>query len=492
MLVRGAQPACSKKADSAAQPAVEPRGWANQRPRREAEQALRNTVVAFAHWAKLRGYTKCETAAGLGIPSRTLYRWQRQRSSPLRPRGRKPRCCSDEERRAVVATLVKLGPCTGMPTLIAHHPQIARAELREIKRDYRRSWRIKNTYPMTRLFWTAPGTVWAMDFTMPESLIDGKFVRVLVVRRASPVDWRESGAWRSGRRASAAKASGYTLLALPCTGEDSDTVLSGLQSLFELHGAPLVIKSDNGSAFAETRVQALLAEKNVLQLFSPPYYPRYNVTPVRWTGVSAKLCVAAGVSAPIKERRIGELKNRTKYLAELNLRPEAWSSSDLQNAVHIANEIIRPWGWRKPTRAEVWNARTSITDEQRKNLAELRAVLRLQRSRNSAELCRAAGASAPTHGPNRTVADEVRDQPITHEAAFRARSATDRSEATAWLRKGTAGGRSTPAPGSGQSALETLSKHELASLERHSIEGALEQLGFLCYQERRYTPPIKL
>ena len=374
---------------------------------------MRNTVVTFVHWAKARGYTKCETAAGLGIPSRTLYRWQRQRSSSPRPRGRKPRCCSDEERRAVVATLVKLGPRTGMPTLIAHHPQIARSELREIKREHRRNWRRRNTYLMTRLFWTTPGTVWAMDFTMPESLIDGKFVRVLVVRDL---------------------ASGFTLLALPCMGEDSDTVLIGLQSLFELHGAPLVIKSDNGSAFAESRVQALLAEKNVLQLFSPPYYPRYNGS-----------C----------ERGIGWVKARTKYLAELNLRPHAWSSSDLQNAVHFVNEITRPWGWRKPTRTEVWSARASITDEQRKNLAELRA----------AKL-----------GPNRTVADEVRDQPITHEAAFRPG----------------AGGRSTPAPGSGQSVLETLSKHELASLERHSIEGALEQLGFLCYQERRYTPPIKL
>ncbi len=312
-----------------------------------------------------------------------------------------------------MTTLEKLGPRTGIPTLIAHHPQIARAELREIKRDYRRNWRRVHTYPMTRLCWTTPGTVWAMDFTKPESLIDGKFVRVLVVRDL---------------------ASGYTLLALPCMGEDSDTVLTGLQSLFELHGAPLVIKSDNGSAFAENRVQALLAEKNVLQLFSPPYYPRYNGS-----------C----------ERGIGELKNRTKYLAELNLRPDAWSSSDLQNAVHIANESIRPWGWRKPTRAEVWNARKPVTDEQRKNLAELRA----------AKL-----------GQNRTVADEVRDQPITLEAA---------------LRPG-AGGSETPAPGSGQSALETLSKHELASLERHSIEGALEQLGFLCYWERRFSPPIKL
>ena len=75
-------------------------------------------------------------------------------------------------------------------------------------------------------------------------------------------------------------------------------MLSGLQSLFDLYGAPLVVKSDNGSAFAESRVQALLAEKNVLQLFSPPHYPRYNVD--RQRREKAELRGAAGASAPTK------------------------------------------------------------------------------------------------------------------------------------------------------------------------------------------------
>lgn len=374
---------------------------------------VRRNVVALARKAKGEGMRKCEIAARLALPARTLSHWQKHCSDPAKARGPRPRRATDSQRSEVVATLTRLGPRTGLPTLRALHPELTRTQLYEILDDFRRAWRKERRYPMTRLCWTTPGTVWAMDFTVPESLIDGKFVRVLVVRDL---------------------ASGYTLLALPCMGEDSDTVLSGLQSLFELHGAPLVIKCDNGSAFAETRVQALLAEKNVLQLFSPPYYPRYNGS-----------C----------ERGIGELKNRTKYLAELNLRPQAWSSSDLQNAVHIANEIIRPWGWRKPTHADVWNARKSVTDEQRKNLAELRA----------AKL-----------GRNSTRADEVRAQSTTLEAA---------------LRPG-AGGSETPAPGSGQRVLENLSKHELASLERKALADALAELGFLSYRRRQFTPPIKL
>ena len=204
-----------------------------------------------------------------------------------------------------------------------------------------------------------------------------------------------------------------------------------LSQLLKLHGAPLVLKSDNGSAFIDERVRHLLAENSVQHLFSPPYWPRYNGA-----------C----------ERAIGWLKTRVRHLAELDLRPESWSSSDLQRARAIANEITRPWGHRGPSRAEVWNTRKPITDEQRKSLAELRA----------AKL-----------GPNRTRADEVRAS-NTLEAA---------------LRPG-AGGRSTPAPGSGQNAPTTLSKHEQASLERTALAAALADLGFLCYRRRRFTPPI--
>ena len=386
------------------------------------------------HWAKRKGWRKCETAARLALPVRTLYHWQKHCSLPATARGPKPRRATQEQRAAIVATLIELGPQTGLPTLRALHPELTRAQLHEILDDFRRKWRQERRYPMTRLCWTTPGNVWAMDFTKPKSPIDGIFERVLVVRDL---------------------ASGYTQLTLPCHAEDSDTVHIALQSLFDLYDAPLVMKTDNGGAFIAGHVQGLLAAKNVLQLFSPPYYPRYNGS-----------C----------EQGIGGLKLRAEYQAELNFErllwsrekaelcgaagasapplPNAWSSRDLQRAQSIGNEILRPWGHKRPTRAEVWNARKPVTDEQRKCLAELRA----------AKL-----------GPNRTRADEVR-APIHAEAA---------------LRPG-AGGSATPAPGSGQSAPETLSKKERASLERKAIADALEQLGFLSYWRRRFTPPIKL
>src|SRR5262249_52130608 len=53
-------------------------------------------------------------------------------------------------------------------------------------------------------------------------------------------------------------------------------VTGALTSLFVQHGPPLVLKSDNGSAFGAGVVQELLAGVGVIPLFSPPYWPRDN------------------------------------------------------------------------------------------------------------------------------------------------------------------------------------------------------------------------
>ena len=68
---------------------------------------------------------KCELAAKLALPLRTLSYWQKHASEPARVRGPKPRLATPEQRAAVVATLIKLGPQTGLPTLRAQHPTTA-------------------------------------------------------------------------------------------------------------------------------------------------------------------------------------------------------------------------------------------------------------------------------------------------------------------------------------------------------------------------------
>jgi hypothetical protein len=78
------------------------------------------------------------------------------------------------------------------------------------------------------LHWQVPGSVWAMDFTEAPAAIDGLFPYVLAVRDL---------------------ASGRQLLWLPIRAGNGQETRWALASLFALHGAPLILKSDNGSPF---------------------------------------------------------------------------------------------------------------------------------------------------------------------------------------------------------------------------------------------------
>lgn len=337
---------------------------------------------------------------------------------PTRNRGRPLQRGTIEQRNRALDTLVKLGPHAGLPCLRALHPELSRAELAHMQRRFRRAWRRGHRGWVTRLRWSAPGTVWAMDFTQPDVAIEGTFTRVLFVRDL---------------------ASGCTLLARPCLSESSEVTVNALTGLFAVLGPPLVLKSDNGSAFASGEVQLLLEQNSVIPLFSPPYWPRYNGS-----------C----------ERGLGWLKVRARHFNELEQHDGTWSSSDLQRASAVANLLSRPWGWNKPTPGQAWNARKPITAEQRQSLVELRKA-------RLAEFCCAE------FGLNSSRAEALRAPRITNQEA---------------IRPG-AGGHEPPPPGPADDA-RILSKHERASLERKATASALVDLGFLSYWRKRFTPPV--
>ncbi len=74
--------------------------------------------------------------------------------------------------------------------------------------------------------------------------------------------------------------------------EQAGPVMEILETLFVEHGAPLVIKADNGSPFISGDLRALLDRWGVRLLLSPPRTPRYNGS-----------CEAG----------IGSMKKRTRY-----------------------------------------------------------------------------------------------------------------------------------------------------------------------------------
>ena len=302
------------------------RGLARQQPRRQRENLLRSHIAAFRSWTDQQGLTLHQTADLLRLCPRTLRQWHdalRGQPSPIQPLGRPTLRSTRQQRNQVIEFLDEFGPATGVPTLQESFPTMPRAELEDLLKRYRRVWRQRHYEALHILRWQTPGTVWAMDFTEAPSPVDGLYPYLLAVRDL---------------------ASGQQLLWLPCRDANAEQTRLALEPLFRLHGPPLVLKSDNGSPFIAGDTLGLLLAWNVIPLFSPPYWPRYNGA------------IEAGN---------GSLKTRTERHAAHSGRATFWTWNDAAAAQAEANATARPKGPTGPTPDELWAARTVITPEER-------------------------------------------------------------------------------------------------------------------------------
>jgi putative transposase len=298
------------------------RNGAAQRRQRQLEQATRQHAVQALDWLLHQGWTQLQAADLLHLSDRTLRCWRqtlRVHNPPWHLLGRPPVRSPREQRNDVIQLLDELGPGLGLPTLRDCFPEMARAELADLLRRYRRVYRARHQQPLRILHWTTPGSVWAIDFAEPPRPIDGRYAYLLAVRDL---------------------ASGQQLLWLPINDATSPQVVTALTPLFVVHGAPLVLKSDNGSAFGTPALQALLAQFGVHSLFSPPYTPAYNGS------------IEAG---------IGSLKTRTEQHATRQGHPGYWTCDDAAAAAHEANATARPRGPDGPTPAQAWQQRRRLT-----------------------------------------------------------------------------------------------------------------------------------
>ena len=121
------------------------------------------------------------------------------------------------------------------------------------------------------------------------------------------------------------------MLWLPAENETADTVICGLHELFEEHGAPLVLKCDNGPGFVAQALKQFLCDRSVVTLYSPPYAPWYNGA---------------------IERANRSLKELTEFVAEQAGHAGCWTSPDLHAARLRLNRWHRPWGADGPTPEE--------------------------------------------------------------------------------------------------------------------------------------------
>jgi transposase InsO family protein len=305
-----------------------PRRGADQQARRELERQVRLQALDFRQFAAAQGLTRGAAAAWLGISERTLRQWEtewRLHGLGAERRGRPLLRSSRDQRQEVLAWLADVGPGIGLPSLQGHFPELPRAELQDLLRRYRQVWQARHERYQHVLHWQQPGTVWAMDFGEAPAPIDGRSPYLLAVRDL---------------------ASGQQLLWEPVADMTTETTLDWLTLLWTIHGAPLVLKSDNGSAFRAADTQQHLQRWGVVPLFSPPGRPAYNGA-----------C----------ETSIGALKQRTAYQATRAGRPGLWTSADVAAARQQANELTRPWGARGSSPEQVWNNRRPIRSSDRQS-----------------------------------------------------------------------------------------------------------------------------
>jgi transposase InsO family protein len=210
-----------------------------------------------------------------------------------------------------------------MPTLTGQFGGLPAAELRDLLGVFRHLWVAQHPRERCVLHWHQVGTAWAMDFTEVQNPVDGIYPYVFAVRDL---------------------ASGQQLAWRPVQDMEAATARAELSLLFTIHGAPLIMKSDNGSAFLAEATKGFLGRWQVWPLYSPPGEPSYNGS---------------------IEASIGSLKKRTQHAAYLAGHAGEWTTAELDRARELANLVARPRGARGPTPQQLWELRRPPTMDDR-------------------------------------------------------------------------------------------------------------------------------
>jgi transposase InsO family protein len=178
-----------------------------------------------------------------------------ERYQRTRGRGRPRKELSKAQRGSLLA-LHRAHPDWGLPKLRDALPGLPRNSALAYLRRYKRLRR-KRHRRRQRVQWHLPGTVWAIDGTWLEQRVVGSGRRALIV-----VEMHTR----------------KTLALESVAGERAYEVERVLAALVEKHGAPLVLKLDNGSAFISLRILVFCALRGITLMHSPVRRPSWNGT----------------------------------------------------------------------------------------------------------------------------------------------------------------------------------------------------------------------
>lgn len=318
-------------------------------------QAARDATAlcrrATASWCQAHDHAPdamATAAKAAGRCLRTIRRWCEAAlhgaTAPKVP-GRRRVEVDRGVRVGLYLTLLTLGVHTSEQVLRGLFHDVPFSCLRDMKQRMKRALARHASLMRGHLTWRQAGRVWTTDFTAPKARLPGGCNRLLHVRDLG---------------------SGAVLAIVATTNERAADVLALLTRLIAIHGAPLVIKSDNGGAFRAHAVQELLAAHGVTYLPSPAYRPQYNGS-----------C----------ERSGGHDKLRIEAQAAADGHPGEWTPRDIARAMAVANDVMRPWGAKGPTRGEVLAAASAISAEERRTFQETYALLLAREEMRYAASC---------------------------------------------------------------------------------------------------------
>ena len=208
--------------------------------------------------------------------------------------------------------LLERHPSWGIAELRAELPGLPRNSTTAFLRRLRRLRKRRRRRRRPRLKWVAPGAVWAIDGT-----------------------WLDQPVGPLGRRALiVVELHSKRVLALQSVpGERADAVEQVLAALIAKHGAPLVLKLDNGSAFIAKRTAIFCRSHGISLMHSPPRTPRFNGTVEvcgRWA--KARVTRAAEARGARGELSQADLDAAVNFVGELP-RIDADDRARFQDAV---------------------------------------------------------------------------------------------------------------------------------------------------------------
>ena len=200
--------------------------------------------------------------AGVGVSYSSLLRWQSRRDRGLAPvsvpgPGKLPPVDLGQVKADLESLAHGRVRTAGTGELYElYRDQLSRRQFRELVDEARLACREREDCGRQRIYWNAPRLVWAVDDVHIGYHEDRKV-------------------WSNQIRDLGSRYQFVPHLSLGSVLH-GELVAERLDRLFEINGAPLVLKRDNGGNLDCAAVDAVLERYVVVPLNSPLQYPRYN------------------------------------------------------------------------------------------------------------------------------------------------------------------------------------------------------------------------